>query len=251
MKILWNMTLAEWRINRRNIVLLIATILLPLLLVILFGGLYGNELTPKNLQLFSMGAVSASTPAYLALALGIIALTGMPQQLVGYKENKVLKRLKATPVRKYQILLPIFFIYIALFLIGMVLLLAYAYFRYDVKLQGNFASFLLSLVLSLSAMFSFGFLLSCLCKNSKQVNAVGFTLLVPMLFLSGATMPMGAFPDVMGKISKAIPLTYCVEFMKATFTGTATLGECGLEIAVLAGITLICTILSLVTFRFE
>lgn len=197
MKILWNMTVAEWRVNRRNLVFIISTILLPLLLIVLFGGLYGNDLTPRNIQLFGMGAVSASTPAYLALALGIIALTGMPQQIVGYKENKVLKRLKATPIKKYQILLPIFLIFILLFFAGMVLLFAYAFIRYDVSLQGNFVSFLLSLCLSVAAMFSIGFLLSCVCKSVKQVTAIGFTLLVPMLFLSGTTMPMGAFPDVM------------------------------------------------------
>lgn len=251
MKIFWNMTLAEWRINRRNLVFVIATILLPLLLIVLFGGLYGNELSPRNLQLFGMGAVSASAPAYLALALGIIALTGMPQQIVGYKENKVLKRLKATPIKKYQILLPIFLNYILLFIVGAILLFAYAYIRYDVYPQGNLASFLLALCLSIAATFSIGFLLSCVCKSVKQVTAIGFTLLVPMLFLSGTTMPMGAFPDAMGKISKAIPLTYCVEFMKTTFNGTAPLGDCMTEIVVLSGITVVCAILSFVFFRWE
>lgn len=251
MKIFWNMTLAEWRINRRNLVFIIATVLLPLLLIILFGGLYGNEITPRNMQLFGMGAVSASAPAYLALALGIIALTGMPQQIVGYKENKVLKRLKATPIKKHQILLPIFLIYILLFVVGASLLFAYAYIRYDVILQGSLASFLLSLALSVAAVFSIGFLLSCVCKSVKQVTAIGFTLLVPMLFLSGTTMPMGAFPDVMGIISKAIPLTYCVELMKNTFNGIKPIADCMPEIMVLSGITVVCTLLSFVFFKWE
>lgn len=251
MKIFWNMTLTEWRVNRRNLVFIISTILLPLLLIALFGGLYGNELTQKNMQLFGMGAVSASAPAYLALALGIIALTGLPQQIVGYKENKVLKRLKATPIKKYQILLPIFLIYILLFAVGAILLFAYAYIRYDVILQGSIMSFLLSLFLSLSAMFSIGFLLSCICKSVKQVTAIGFTLLVPMLFLSGTTMPMGAFPDIMGKISKAIPLTYCVEFMKNTYNGITSLSDCLPEIIVLSSITVLCTLLSFIFFKWE
>jgi ABC-2 type transport system permease protein len=245
------MFVTEWKINRRNIVFILATVLLPLLLVILFGGLYGNDLSDKNMQLFGMGAVSASTPAYLALALGIIALIGLPQQLVGYKENKVLKRLKATPIKNYQILLPIFLIYLVLFLIGMVLLFAYAFFVYGVKLQGNFFSFFLATFLSITAMFSLGFFISCICKTLKQATAIGFVLLIPMLFLSGATMPMGAFPSIMENISKAFPLTHCVELMKSTFNGTSKLVDSWVNIVVLSSITIVLTGLSIKLFSWE
>ena len=87
MKAFCIMTFTEFRLTTRNIVFVVSTILLPLFLIMLFGGLYGNDLTENNLRLFGMGAVSASAPAYIALALGIIAFTGMPQHLVGYKKK--------------------------------------------------------------------------------------------------------------------------------------------------------------------
>ncbi len=251
MRIFWKMTLTEVRLNLRNIVFLIFTLIMPLALVMLFGGLYGNDLTPKNIQLFGMGAVSSSTPAYAALALGIIAIIGMPQQIVGYKENKVFKRLKATPIKKYQILFPILLNYLMLFIIGAMMLFLYAFLVYDVRIQGNFFAFLFSVALSFAAMFSLGFLLSCLCKNVKQIMAIGFAFLIPMLFLSGATMPLGAFPDVMGKISKAMPLTYAVDFMKNTFNALNSFGDNWLNIVVLSAITIVSAGLSFVFFKWE
>jgi ABC-2 type transport system permease protein len=251
MKTFLKMTLTELKLTSRNIVFVISTILLPLLLIMLFGGLYGNDLSPNNLRLFGMGAVSASAPAYLALALGIIAFTGMPQHIVGYKENKILKRLKATPIKKYQILLPIFANFILLFLVGMCLLFTYALVVFDVTVQGNVFAFVFAVALSVAAMFSLGFLLSCLCKTSKQVTAIGFAILLPVAFLSGTTMPIGAFPQSMENISKAVPLTYCVEFMKNTFTGAVPFADNAVNIIVLSAITIVCGVLSFVLFRWE
>ena len=251
MRAFCKMTLTEMRLSARNIVFVLSTILLPLALIALFGGLYGNDLTEGNLRLFGMGAVSASAPAYLALALGIIALTGMPQHIVSYKENKILKRLKATPIKKYQILMPIFLNYIALFLLGMLLLFAYAQIMFGVHVQGNIFEFIFAVTLSVVAMFSIGFLLSCLCKSVRQVTAIGFTILIPVAFLSGTTMPMGAFPDAMGTVSRAIPLTYAVDLMRNTFTGVVPFSDNLLSIAVLSAITVGCSLLSFVFFKWE
>jgi ABC-2 type transport system permease protein len=132
----------------------------------------------------------------------------------------------------------------------MCLLFTYAFVVYDVSVQGNIFAFIFSVALSVSAMFSLGFLLSCLCKTVKQVTAIGFTILIPVAFLSGTTMPMGAFPEAMGKISKAIPLTYCVEFMKNTFTGAAFADNVS-TIIVLSSITAVCVLLSFVLFKWE
>lgn len=251
MNIFLKMTLTELKLSMRNIVFVLATILLPLGLIILFGGLYGNDLTPNNLRLFGMGAVSASAPAYLALALAIIALIGMPQHLVSYKENKVLKRLKATPIQKYQILLPIFVNYIILFIIGMILLFSYAWIMFDVRLQGGFFEFTFAVIISVLSMFSLGFLLSCMCKTVKGVTGIGFAILIPLAFLSGTTMPLGAFPDAIGTVSNLVPLTHAVELMRNTFTGTVSFIDNMLHIGVLSGIFIVCTILSFLLFRWE
>ncbi|MCL1997424.1 MAG: ABC transporter permease, partial [Turicibacter sp.] len=90
-----------------------------------------------------------------------------------------------------------------------------------------------------------------LCKSVKQVTAIGFAILIPVAFLSGTTMPMGAFPEAMGTISQFVPLTYAVELMRNTFTGSVPFAENGFYIGVLAGIAVVCWGVSLVVFRWE
>ncbi len=247
MKIFWNITLAELKSNLRNIVFVVSTILLPVLLILLFGGLYGNDAPSRIFGEY--GAVDSSAPAYIALAIAIIGLTGLPLHIVGYKENKVLKRLKATPVKSWQILVPIFLNYFILLLAGMILMFL-AGLIFGLKMHGNFFAFALAVLMSVSAMFSLGFLLSCVTKSIKQITAIGFSILIPVIFLSGATMPLGAFPDAMQNVSKAIPLTYCVEFMQNTFLGKP-FADNWISIAVLLGITVISTVLSLKFFKWE
>ena len=71
-----------------------------------------------------------------------------------------------------------------------------------------------------------------------------------MLFLSGATIPYELFPSGLQKVAGVLPLTQGIKLMKAVSMGVE-LENVWKIVVLLLGITLICTAISVKTFRWE
>ena len=118
------------------------------------------------------------------------------------------------------------------------------------RMRGNVLAFIGAWLLTLAAMFSIGLLMASLCRTVKSVNAVTTLVYFPMLFLSGATIPYELFPDGLQKVANGLPLTQGIKLMKAVSMGNKP-DSVGKIVALLVGITLICGIISVKTFRWE
>lgn len=104
--------------------------------------------------------------------------------------------------------------------------------------------------LTLISMFSIGLMIASLCHTVKQMNGVTSLVYFPMLFLSGATIPYELFPKGLQKVANIMPLTQGIKLMKAVSMGKH-LPSSGYIILLLLAITVICSIISLKTFRWE
>ena len=118
------------------------------------------------------------------------------------------------------------------------------------RMRGNWGMFLAAWFLTLISMFSIGLLMASLCRTIKSVNMVTTFVYFPMLFLSGATIPYELFPSGLRKVADVLPLTQGIKLMKAVSLGMEM--EAVWKIAaLLVGITLLCSVISVRTFRWE
>lgn len=83
-----------------------------------------------------------------------------------------------------------------------------------------------------------------------MANAVTSLVYFPMLFLSGATIPFELFPKGLQKAASVLPLTQGIKLMKAASLGESVDAMTG-KIVLLVGITIVCSLISLKTFRWE
>ena len=117
-------------------------------------------------------------------------------------------------------------------------------------MKGNAVFFIGAWLLTLVSMFSIGLLMASLCRTVKATNAVTSLVYFPMLFLSGATIPFELFPSGLQKVASVLPLTQGIKLMKAASMGTQVESVMGI-IVLLAVITIVCTAISVKTFRWE
>lgn len=92
--------------------------------------------------------------------------------------------------------------------------------------------------------------MASLCRTIKSVNAVTSLVYFPMLFLSGATIPYELFPNGLQKVANVLPLTQGINLMKAVSMG-AELENVWKIIVLLAGITVICSVIAVKAFKWE
>lgn len=247
MKALVQMSATELRLAFRNFIYIFFAFGFPPMLLLLFGGMYGNE--PSQFY-GGNGAVDVLTPAYMGMIMGVSGLMGLPLQLAEYRQRKVLKRFKATPVGSGVIMAPHFLVNGLLCVLGTLLLVVVGKLVFNLHFLGSFLSFLVAYIVSIVCVFSIGFLISAIVPNGKAASAIAYMVYFPMLFLSGATIPLQIMPPAIVTVSKFLPLTYCVEILQGTWLG-GSLSEYVRPIVILLAVSVVCLGVSGKAFRWE
>ena len=111
-------------------------------------------------------------------------------------------------------------------------------------------TFMGSWALTMLSTQSIGMLAGGVAKDTKQASVIASILYFPMLVFSGTTLPIEVMPKAMQKIVSVFPLTQGIAMMKNTFLGIST-GSVLLQICVMLGLTMVCTVLAICFFRWE
>ena len=247
MKSLLKMTWMETKLFLREPVGAFFTLIFPLMMLFLFGSIYGN--TPT--ELFNgRGTVDISVPAYTAMIIATTGLVGLTITMAANRESGVLRRLRATPLNPLIIMISEVIVLFLMTILGMVLLVIAGILVYDMRFEGNVLSVIAGFTLSCLSFFAIGFVLAGLLPTARTAQVVGMVLLYPMLFLSGAGFPRELLPDSILKVSKFMPLTYVVNLLRGLWVGNPW-STYLTEALVLAGILLLGVLISLKTFRWE
>lgn len=191
---------------------------------------------------------------YLAGMLGIAALwlgvfaTAPP--LVQMREGQILRRIGATPVSRATLLGAQVLWRLTTGLVQAALLVALGVGAYGLEIA-NWPLFLGFTVLGTLVFVALGFLMSGLARSNESVIALGQVVQFPMMFLSGAFMPLEMLPEFLRPASVAMPLTYLVDALRQTMAAAAPLYPLWLDAAVLSGCVLAFSLLTVRFFRWE
>jgi ABC-2 type transport system permease protein len=235
------------KLMTRGYVALFFTIIFCPMLLIIFGSIYGNNPSP----IFNnLGTVDVSIPAYTGLIFAGSGLISLPIAVAGTKERGELRRYAMTPIHPMMYLLTEVFIYFLISVIGMAILMVIGYFGYKSVFQGNVFYLILGFVLSGLCIFSIGLFVASVAKTARIAQAVGMFVAFPMMFLSGAGMPLELLPSSIKKISQFFPLTYSVSLMRKIWVGSAFAGM-EKDCFIMLGISAVFICLTTITFRWD
>lgn len=241
------LVLVDVKLYLRDPIATFFTLAFPPMLVVLFGAIYGNE--PMAL-LGNRGSMDVSMPAYTALILATVGFMGIPITVSAYRETGVLRRLWAAGVRPVTYILADVATNLAMTLAGMAILLLAGRLLYHVHFDGRVLDVLLGIVFGGLAMFSCGYLIASLAPTARAAQVISMALFYPMMFMSGAGIPLEVLPAGVRTVSNILPLTYVVKLLRGLWVGQSWGAHLG-EVAVLAGVLLLCTAVAARSFRWE
>jgi ABC-2 type transport system permease protein len=241
--------LMQFKLYLREPIAFFFSLAYPALLLLFFGAIYGNDPTPEFWGR-NFGTVDASVPAYAAIIIGTVALMGIPIDTASNREIGVLRRYRATPLRPLVYLLASVIVYLMITLLGMLILVVVGKLVFGLRMAGSWFSVLVALLLSALAFFSAGYLIASLARTARIAQVVGMVIFFPMMFLSGAGMPLQLLPDTLQQASKFLPLTYVVKLIQGLWFGDPW-RTLWLPTLVLVGMVVIGTAVSARFFRWE
>ena len=236
----------ELKLSLRDMNMPIFAVIMPLVIFIILGIIYGERPAYDGAE---HTFLEQSFGAACAIAICAGGLMGLPQAVADYRERKVLKRFRVTPISPVFILAVELSMYIVYCVVSL-LTLAILALLLKVHLHGSFVGFLGSWLLTMLSTLSVGMLVGGVAKDTKQSSVIASILYFPMLIFSGTTLPVEVMPDFMRKIVSVFPLTQGIAMMKNTFTGVGT-GNVLLPICVMLALTALCVVLAVRFFRWE
>ena len=218
------------------------TIIFPVIMLLIFGSIYGNKVSGYY---DGFGFVDVSVPAYIGMIIAITGLMSIPISIASDKERGILKRFKATPSGSAKLIVSWIVFYYLITTVGTMGLIICGKVFYGLRFDGNIFVVFGFYTLSTISFLLIGFLLASFMRSSRSSNAIGMSLLFPMMFFSGAVIPMQSLPANIREISRFLPLTYVVDLMQKSWFG-ASASAYGTDILVLVMIS----VLSMVFVKF-
>lgn len=247
MRAFLKLTWTEAKLLLREPIGVFFTLAFPLMMLFLFGSIYGN----KALSIFAgYGSVDVSVPAYTAMIIATSGLLTLSIGMASNRENGVLRRLRATPVRPLIILGAQMAVIFAMTVAGMALLIVAGKIFYNLRFGGNPLDVAAAFVLSSLSFFALGFVLAGLLPTARTAQVTGMVIFYPMLFLSGSTIPLESLPANVRSFARFLPLTHVVTLLRGLWIGEAWNRHYP-EVMVLVLLLLICALISVKTFRWE
>ena len=226
------MVKSEFKISLRSMDMMIFGVLMPIVVVSILGVLYGNK------PAFEGAHYTFFTQSFGAVAsIGICATGAMalPLEISDYRNKKILKRFKVTPVSPAMILF-VRVVINALF--------------FGFRMGGSLLKFLAAYFLVMLSIYSIGMMVAAIAPNIKAANLLCCVLYFPMLIFSGATLPYEVMPTALQKAADIMPLTQGIKLLKAATLGLPV-NDVLLPILVMIALSVVCITVSILFFRWE
>lgn len=237
----------EIKLSLRGIDMFIFAICMPIVVVIILGSIFGNKPAFEGAEYTfleqSFGAISS-----IAICAG--GVMGLPLVISDYRNRKILKRFKVTPISPALILTVQVIIYALYAIISLILIYIVGALFFGYQFRGSWLQFLGSYLLVMLSMFSIGLIVGGIAPNIKIASVIASLLYFPMLIFSGATLPYEVMPTTLQKIADVLPLTQGIKLLKATSLNLP-IDSVFIPIAVMIIISVICTTISLCFFKWE
>mgnify|MGYP002510400829 FL=1 len=237
----------ELKLNIRNMNMVIFAVILPLVVLVILGFIYGTKPATEGT---SYTFLEQSVGALCTISICASGLMGLPLVVSEYREWKILKRFQVTPVSPAKLLAVEFTIYVVYCAVSLVTLLLASMLFWRVTIHGSLPAFLGSWLLTMVSTLSIGLMLGGIARNAKSASVIACLIYFPILIFSGATLPLEVMPGVIQKIVSVFPLTQGIQLMKAAFLGLRT-GGLWLPVAVMGAVTVICMGVAVKCFKWE
>jgi ABC-2 type transport system permease protein len=193
----------------------------------------------QTIQTTQLNGVSYLVPSILGMALmqtGIFA--AIP--LVADRQKLILKRLAATPLKRWQLIGSNVIMRLVIALVQFVLIVGVGVFAFNVKIVGSLVVIGGLAILGSLAFTSLGYVIASLARTEEAANGMTSAVQFPLMFLSGTFWPISLMPDFLQVVARFLPLTYLSDALRQVMVGGTAYAPLAVCVAILAGWTVVC-----------
>jgi ABC-2 type transport system permease protein len=190
-------------------------------------------------------------PGLIGLNLLGTGMWGVGFPVATARQQKLLKRMIATPMRRRDYLLALMFARLVWLALEVALVLGFGMIAFHVAVRGSWAAFTLVVLVGAMAFAALGLLVASRARTIEAVSGLMNFAMLPMWLLSGTFFSAERFPAMLQPLVQALPLTVLNNALRAIMNEGTGLTACIGPLAILGAWTLLPFAVALRIFRWE
>jgi ABC-2 type transport system permease protein len=204
---------------RRNRRAQLFILVLPVLLLVTFAGLFGTNAVEVAGQ--DVAANRASVPGIMGLAVLTASFMALAIAVINQRESGILKRRRATPVPAAVLVVSraLTAMLSSLAACALLIVVAAAGFGIDPP-PGGVLPALLAVVVGSLCFAACAYAISATVRNAESAQPLMQALLLPLQMISGIYFPMSQLPDWLQHVANAFPLAHLTNALQHAWLPT-------------------------------
>jgi ABC transporter DrrB family efflux protein len=181
----------------------------------------GNELVHETGSRY----IDFVVPGLLGMNLMGSAMWGLGFSIVEARQKKLLKRLVASPMPRWEYLASFLLSRLAMLVIEVVVFLGFAWLAFGVPFRGSLLELGVLCVLTSLAFSALGLLVASRARTMEAASGLMNLVMLPMWILSGVFFSATRFPAAIQPFVRALPLTAAIDAMRGNMLQGMSLGH--------------------------
>jgi ABC-type multidrug transport system permease subunit len=154
-------------------------------------------------------------PGLLGMNLMGSAIWGMGFSIVESRQKKLLKRLVASPMPRWQYMASFILSRLAMLVIEVAVFVGFARLAFGVPLRGSLLDLSIICLITSLSFSALGLLIASRAKTMEAASGLMNLVMLPMWILSGVFFSATRFPAVIQPFVRALPLTAAIDALRS------------------------------------
>ena len=241
MSIVWQEFVIHTKLSFRERQAVFWGFVFPLMLLILFCSVFGG--TPERSTALVAGLICINCMSGALFGTGVIT--------VGARDQGILRRYKVAPVALWKVIIGLCLSRVLWISLTTLLLIGLGHWLYHIIMPANLPALIVVFVMGTLMFCGLAFAVASVARSVAQANGLVQVIFMPMMFLSGATLPYEFMPGWMQKLGHIMPSTYYVAGLKSIMSSGGGVADNTANLIFMAVYFVLSVLLSLRLFRWE
>ena len=190
-------------------------------------------------------------PGLLGMNLMGSAMWGLGFAIVEARQKKLLKRMVASPMPKWQYLTAFLLSRLAMLVVELLFFLGFTRLAFGVPFRGPLWQLALLCLLTSLDFSALGLLVATRARTMEAVSGLMNLVMLPMWILSGIFFSASRFPAVVQPFVRALPLTAAIDAIRGNMLQGTEINHLLPQLALLLGWFIVPFAISLRIFRWK
>ena len=179
------------------------------------------------------------------------SIIGLAASMATYREKKILRRIKASPLKPRTFFAAQVLAYLAMSLVQATVILGLGAIVFRVPIGGNFLIIGVLILVCNVVFLNLGFIVGAYSKTVAAASGFGNVIVLPLAMFSGVFFPPEMLPGFLTEVMRFLPLAPMVDILRGITLGAKTVLDFPFQIGLIAAWIGVTALAAMKVFKLE